>query len=80
LNVNIVELFKVLGQVVSTQVTWDHRGTPLSMIGPLHITEEGVNWRRLGLLAAWKKEIWHPSILNCNTLNYLVFGVCESHV
>jgi hypothetical protein len=38
------------------------------------------DWCRENLLKFQKKEMWPPSLTDCNLLNDLVFDACELHV
>jgi hypothetical protein len=37
-------------------------------------------WQKANLLEVWEKEIWPPSLPDCNPLGYFVWGINEIQV
>jgi hypothetical protein len=47
---------------------------------PAHNSKQTQDWYQENLPEFWGQELWPPSSLDCNPLDYFVWGVAELHV
>jgi hypothetical protein len=83
LKINTDEYLKVMEDVVKPWM--DQVATGRHYIfqqdgAPAHNSKRTQEWLKANLPEVWEKEIWPPSLPDCNPLDYFVWGVAELQV